>query len=214
MKASFVILMIALGSVMSSCQKYDNGTVPNDYTNQDMALTNPLITPEMQTLRYMREEEKLAHDVYSALYAKWGLQVFSNIAASEQQHTDMMLTLLQTYNQADPVGTNPAGIFSNPTLQTLYTQLVEQGNLSLLDALKVGATIEDLDISDLKNALTVTDKQDITLAYQNLMRGSRNHMRAFYGQIIGLNGSYTAQYISQVELDAIVNSGKERGRNW
>mgnify|MGYP003589105545 CR=1 FL=1 len=41
---------------------------------------------EKKGLLLMREEEKLARDLYLALYDKWGTRAFSNIAQSEQHH--------------------------------------------------------------------------------------------------------------------------------
>ncbi|MBK7258215.1 MAG: DUF2202 domain-containing protein [Ignavibacteriae bacterium] len=55
---------------------------------------------------------------------------------------------------------------------------------------------------------------DITCVYQNLERGSRNHMRAFVKNLAAGGASYTPQYISQTEFDAIIASGTERGRGW
>ena len=68
-------------------------------------------------------------------------------------------------------------------MQTLYDTLVEQGKYSLLDALMVGATIEDLDIKDLQEFSSQIDNEDILLVYSNLERGSRNHMRSFIKNI-------------------------------
>jgi hypothetical protein len=89
--------------------------------------------------------------------------------------------------------------------------LVTQGSTSTLNAFIVGATIENLDIFDLNNWNSKVDNQDIKYIYQNLTKGSRNHMRSFYGQVTGSGGTYSAQYISQTELDAIINSPKETG---
>ena len=166
---------------------------------------------ELLSLKTMREEEKLANDVYLTLYNKWGVNIFTNIASSEQTHTNPVLTLLTKYELADPVGTNAVGVFSDTILQKLYTQLVTQGSTSTLNAFIVGATIEDLDIFDLNNWNSKVDNQDIKYVYQNLTKGSRNHMRSFYGQVTGSGGTYSAQYISQTELDAIINSPKETG---
>lgn len=159
----------------------------------------------------MREEEKLAHDVYVTLYAKWNQNVFSNIAASEQTHTEAVLSLLNKYELTDPVGSNGVGVFKDTTLQKLYTQLVNQGNISQLEAFKVGATIEDLDIHDLNTQSASIDNQDVKFVYSNLTKGSRNHMRSFYSQVLSAGGTYSAQFISQAELDAIINSAKETG---
>jgi hypothetical protein len=51
--------------------------------------------------------------------------------------------------------------------------------LSLVDALQVGASIEDMDIDDLKAGITVTDNKDILMIYGNLLNGSINHLAAF-----------------------------------
>ena len=134
---------------------------------------------EEQGLIYMREEEKLAHDVYISLYQTWGLNIFQNIANSEATHTAAIKALLDRYGIPDPVGNNPAGVFTNPDLQALYTQLVADGSKSLVDALKVGIAIEELDIRDLQSHLAETDNPEVELVYGNLMRGSQNHLRAF-----------------------------------
>ena len=42
----------------------------------------------------MREEEKLARDVYVALGDRWGLRVFENIARAEQRHMDAVVAQL------------------------------------------------------------------------------------------------------------------------
>jgi hypothetical protein len=100
-------------------------------------------------LTKMREEEKLARDVYQVLYEKWGAQVFGNITQSEQRHMDAIKALLDKYNLPDPVTDPSVGAFTSPEMQELYEKLVAQGEQSLVEALKVGATIEDLDLYDL-----------------------------------------------------------------
>jgi len=199
--------------ILVSCSKNkDNRNTTNNLNSQVNNLPNePLNTDERATLSFMREEEKLARDVYVFLYNKWVLPIFNNISSSEQSHMDAIVQLLNKYNLPDPVGSNGYGIFSNPLLQNLYTQLTTQGSVSLLDALKAGATIEDLDIYDLKLSLTKIDNQDIILVYNNLMKGSRNHLRSFYSNIINAGGTYTPQYITQAEFDAIINSPMETG---
>jgi len=166
---------------------------------------------ELGSLSFMREEEKLARDVYIILYNKWGVNIFNNISASEQTHMDAVLLLLQKYSLADPVGTNAVGVFQNETLQILYNQLVAKGNTKLAEAYQVGATIEDLDIFDLKRLLVDIDNQDIRLVYDMLTRGSRNHLRSFYKNILNTGGTYIPQYITQSEFDAIINSSMETG---
>jgi len=139
----------------------------------------PLSDAEKEALLFMREEEKLARDVYAALYTKWNIPVFSNIAASETRHMASIKTLLDRYGLADPVAVDTPGVFVNVELQAAYTQLVAQGSQSLMEALKVGVTIETLDIEDLEEVLTISTHPDVTQVAGNLLRGSQNHMEAF-----------------------------------
>ena len=215
------IIKLALFSttllVAASCSKdetvdpqssYNQGQVTQQINNLPK---ETLSAAEKTSLLVMREEEKLAKDVYVTLYKKWNLNVFNNISSSEETHTSAVLSLLQKYDIPDPVGNNAVGVFENTTLQKLYNDLVAQGSVSLLEGVKVGATVEDLDIYDLNEYMKNVDNQDITYVYQNLTKGSRNHLRSFYSQILSQNGTYKAQYITQADFDAIVNSARETG---
>ena len=169
---------------------------------------------EISSLLKMREEEKLARDVYLTLGKKWDANVFQNIPQAEQRHMDAVAALLERYELDDPVTDDTVGVFPSEEFSLLYEKLVADGSRSLADALTVGATIEDLDIFDLNEALAGDiDNQDIRQVYGNLVRGSRNHMRAFSGQLEGQGQEYTAQYLSGDELAAIVDSDWERGGN-
>ncbi len=167
---------------------------------------------EKESLLLMREEEKLARDVYQALGQKYSLRVFNKIPRAEQRHMDQLGFLLERYGLEDPIAGMEPGQFSHAELQRLHDQLVAQGNESEVAALKVGATIEDLDISDLNSALASgkIDNQDITRVYENLAKGSRNHMRAFAGRLAAAGETYQAQYVTQADLDAILASDHER----
>lgn len=176
-----------------------------------MAL-EPISPEESSGLLYMREEEKLARDVYAAMYAKWNLSPFTNIARSEQMHMDAVLTLITRYSLTDPVGTEAPGVFKDAALQNLYTALMAQGTKSASDALQVGATIEEVDIVDLQKHLKENDNEDIALVYDNLMRGSRNHLRAFVKNLSALGITYAPQYLTAAEYTSIITTDVERGR--
>jgi hypothetical protein len=143
-----------------------------------------LTDTEKSWLIYMREEEKLARDVYQAFYAKYESRIFKNIATSEQQHMDAIKTLLNRYGIPDPAEGKNAGEFTNPDLQALYDELIDQGSVSLNEALKVGVEIEEQDINDLKEAITDTTHPDIKKVYSNLLRGSLNHLKAFTSNLV------------------------------
>lgn len=163
---------------------------------------------EIEGLVYMREEEKLARDVYLTLYEKWNLQIFKNIASSEQTHTDAIKTILDEYKVEDPVKNDEIGVFTNENLSNLYKDLVAKGFESVQSALYVGATIEDLDIKDIQERINQTENMDILFVYNNLQRGSRNHLRSFNKQIEKYGGTYSPSYISTQKFEAIVSSDR------
>ncbi len=165
---------------------------------------NKLSTTEKENLKYLREEEKLARDVYLHAYDKYGEEVFKNISNSEQKHMDKVLGLLEDYKIDDPASST-VGVFSNSELQNLYNILAAQVDSSLKEALIVGATIEDVDIFDIDEFLANTKQKDIIKTYENLNCGSDNHMRAFTSKLSsGYNYTYTPQYITIDEYAAIL----------
>ena len=170
----------------------------------------PISTDEHAGLIYMYEEEKLARDVYTTLASQYQTPIFNRIGASEQRHMDAVKRLLQAYQVTIPTG-NTTGVFTDVKLAALYQQLVNRGEQSYIDALQVGATIEDLDIYDLQQYISGTENRAILQVYQNLAKGSRNHIRAFTGQLLANNVEYTAQYLDQQTLDTILAAPKERG---
>jgi len=166
---------------------------------------------EIKGLLQMREEEKLARDVYLSLHQDWAHRIFQNIASSEQRHMDAVKTLLDKYNMLDPVIDDTVGVFSDTKIQNLYFELVQKGRISLVHALQVGALIEDLDIFDLKEFILVADNVDIKTVYQNLLKGSRNHMRSFVSQLSAYGEIYEGTYLTPEEIEEIVDSPMERG---
>lgn len=169
--------------------------------------TTTLTTQEKNDLIFMREEEKLARDVYLTLHEVWGTPVFATIATSEQQHMDAILSLLNTYNLPDPTVGKLVGEFVNQELQALYDALIARGKQSALEALLVGGVIEETDIEDLVAAMETSRLSNIDKVYQNLLNGSYNHLRAFASNIESLTGqSYVAQVVSQDVVDSILGA--------
>ena len=166
-----------------------------------------LTDQEKNDLIFMREEEKLARDVYLTLYDIWGTPVFANIASSEQQHMDAILSLLNTYKLPDPAAGNLVGEFLNAELQALYDALIARGKQSALEALQVGGVIEETDIEDLNAAMATSRLSNIDKVYQNLLNGSYNHLRAFASNIQSLTGQpYVAQVVSQDIVDSVLDN--------
>jgi hypothetical protein len=166
---------------------------------------------EIDALLYMREEEKLARDVYLFLASQWGLPAFSNIAKIEQAHMDSVLELFDRYDLTDNASAE-AGVFNNIDLQALYNQLIAQGSISAEEAFKVGAAIEEIDILDLQVRLTQTDQEDIQQVFNSLLMGSYNHLNAFVGNLSNRYGiTYEPQYISSDLYQQILST--ETGGN-
>lgn len=191
MKKFIMILTVGL-SFLTSCKKEDEIT--------------PLSDQEKIDLTFLREEEKLARDLYVYSFNKYGESIFDNISNSEQSHMNSVLNLLNKYELTDPITNDAYGVFSNNELQMLYDELTAKSDSSLNKALEVGANIEDLDIYDIETFKSHTTNIDLINVYDNLSCGSRNHMRSFVGQL----GAYTPIYINQSEYDAIINSSNEQ----
>lgn len=168
---------------------------------------------EIEALTFMREEEKMARDVYTAMAGLYDLPIFANIANAEQRHMNLVGCLLDKYDLADPIGDDVPGEFSNADIQTLYNNLLALGQTDLLSALTAGATIEDRDIADLLERTGNTDvnNEDILAVFTELTKASRNHMRAFVKKLAGLDVTYVPQYITQEYFDSFINLPWEKG---
>ncbi len=195
----------------SSTTLVDNNDQIIDQSNTQSLLTDvpleELSDDELEDILFMREEEKLARDVYLIMYDKWGIITFQNISRSEQAHMDAVLELIHRYGLSDPAATTDIGEFVNEDLQQLYNDLIEMGSVSDIEALKVGALIEEVDIEDLRRILdTDVDNRDIALVYGNLLRGSGHHLKAYTWNLKRRGVNYTPQVLSQEAFDEIINS--------
>jgi len=204
----------------------------SDDDKSDDDLSNGLDKAEQHHLTFMREEEKLARDVYASLASMWpDSSVFVNVGeGSEQTHADVMRDKLEEYGLEDP---NPEtnnlpsslGVFTGEDYGAYFTDkyqlLINQGSQSELDALYVGALIEELDMHDIVNCpevivdtdngindcgLHYTDEQPLINAYNSLLDGSKSHLKAYVGRIESIigAGNYEAQILSQDEINDIL----------
>ncbi len=215
-KKSFMLFILASVLFISTLNaKYPVKHFGYGFTTyKEIILNTPkqkLSPDEINGLLQMREEEKLARDVYLYLYKKWGLPIFKNISQSEQTHMDAIKIILDRYSLKDPIKNDRAGKFTSEKLSGLYKILIKNGSNSLIDALIVGATIEDLDIKDLSDLLETTDNKDIIFVYKNLRKGSRNHIRSFVRQLDYQHTKYKPKYISKNKFRKIISSKHEVG---
>ncbi|MDQ7003564.1 MAG: DUF2202 domain-containing protein [Ghiorsea sp.] len=210
-----IILYLALGVtiMLTACGNTGGSTAA------DAGLSTPLTANEIAGLKYMREEEELARDLYMNIYTARGstLTIFQNISLnSEVGHAQKMLDLLNTYGEADP-STGNTTTYTNTGLQALYDQLIGTatgGATTDLNALMVGALVEEVDIEDInaKKAQVQPAHALIIQTYDNLLCGSRNHLRSFVAQIESTTGTtYTPQIPAlAAEVAAILAGAQEK----
>lgn len=224
-----LVIVISLSPavlLLGSCNANEDAVAPETSATEKSTLDDESLTfccnfdslpietlsqAETDALLLMREEELLARDVYIVFYAVYNVPVFNNISKSEQQHADAVARLFSRYNLTDPAANHQPGIFVNQDLQALYTSLVAQGGISRIEAFKVGATIEDLDIKDLMDLVQEVDNQDILMVFANLTKGSRNHLRSFSKLLLNSGFTYVPQFISPELYQWIITTPHERG---
>jgi hypothetical protein len=178
--AAAALLTAAGCSSTASEAEYNSGANAENIDGLQKSVPAALTPEETAGLIHMREEEKLARDVYTALNEKWNLRVFKNIIQSEQTHMSAVLNLLNRYSIPDPAENNPYGKFTDKALQDLYDKLVIQGSESIAAAMQTGVDIETLDIKDLQEQIDkYVQRPDILRVYGNLKAASENHLNAF-----------------------------------
>lgn len=176
-----LVSVFIIAVFLSSCADQITDT---NYTN-DEALKDVLLTPgeltqeEIDGLIYMRQEEKVAHDVYTTLALSWNLSILTNIASSEQSHMDAVKKMINKYQLTDPVTDETVGVFSDPDFQIMYDDFVLQGQQSPSETMIVGQAIENKDIEDLNTYILVTDNNDILKMYGRLLAASERHLGSF-----------------------------------
>ena len=179
----FIVMLISFVMVVPLSAKGPGG----GKNGQSLAT---LTDAEIHHITYMREEEKLARDVYLTLSEGYpDAAIFINISESEQRHMDALKRLIEKYGLQDPVEDDAVGEFTNQVFTDLYIKLVGDGDVSYCDALQVGIDIELLDIEDIDKALNDEDvmAQDVRRVLTNLLLGSENHLNAFTSQYDGNN---------------------------
>ena len=174
------------------------------YPGDSCTYSGILNDEEKEGLMDMREEEKLARDVYIYFYEMYDHLIFNNISKAEEAHTSAVSRLINGYGLEDPASTE-VGKFNNPIYQYLYDSLTVAGSISLTEALKTGAFIEEFDINDLNQLLVDTQNEDVYRVYSNLLQGYKNHLRAFTSVLIRIDETYEPVIISEQEYNEILN---------
>jgi hypothetical protein len=199
-RRSFLASLAAIG--LAACTPEDTVSSHGNGEGLSQYPVESLNEAEEAGILQLREEEKLARDVYTLLEEKWGLSPFSQIKPSEQKHMDAVAKLINRYDLLDPAQES-IGIFENQKISSLFETLMTKGEQSEVDALQVGMTVEDVDIYDIDEILSKNDNQDIQVVFTNLRNGSIKHLQRFYTDLKTLGGTYEPQYISQELFDQL-----------
>ena len=135
-------------------------------------------------LTEMREEERVARDLYEQLADTSGSLVFTRIAASEQRHLDAVENLMEMQGMDPDAAGRTVGEYAVPSLQTAYDTWLDQGTESAEEAFTVGVDLETQDIADLKtlDPASGTPAERVVAA---LLQGSRHHLAAFTAAVNG-----------------------------
>ena len=141
-----------------------------------------LTAAQKTTLASMAEEEKMAHDLYVALAAKYpDVYQFARIARAETQHLTAVRAMLDRYDVADPTAGKAAGQFASSSFQSRYDSLLAGATTSSA-ALAAGVAVEKADIADLATAQSgLTTAPDVLALYTHLSTASQHHLTAFGG---------------------------------
>ncbi|MCF7688907.1 MAG: DUF2202 domain-containing protein [Cephaloticoccus sp.] len=162
-----------------------------------------LSAPEAKALSFQIDEERMAGEIYRTLGKQWSLRPFINIPRAEDRHQALLVSLA-TRAGLPPVGETTPGKFQTPEVQARYDALVKRGEVSLLEALQVGALIEEQDIADLRAMVHSTGSADLKSAATVLEAGSRNHLRAFVRNLCARGVEYEPRILSAEEYVEIV----------
>jgi hypothetical protein len=161
-----------------------------------------LTTDERNDLQWMRAEENLARDVYLALFLKWRKWPFAAIAAAEATHGEAVRQLLVRYDIADPAPGPEGTSATDPTFGAMYRELVTAGSRSFVDALRIAANIEELDIHDLRDRRST--RADIATVFHGLEAGSKENLRAFVQEIERQGFAWVPSYLKTAEFAQIM----------
>ena len=183
------------------------------YCNPDGDGTSTLTSAEIEGLKRLHEEEKVARDFYNFAAGQWDLETFRNIASAESRHFTQVGAMLSSHGVDDAVViNNPAGVFVNPEMQALYDQLKSAAIVSISSALNAAGYLEEQDIADLRQAITDTNAAEIDRLYGNLLAASENHLRAAARQLAYLDATYQAQVLSASDVAEILGSKSAPGK--
>ena len=238
MKANSIKTLLAICAIslsLASCTKETNPNTPEPLVSatpsdiievkSDGATTFALagVTPafdstadltadEIEFIYAVREDEKVARDLYFSFFGTFGLKPFENIGKAEDNHIKATEKLFDYY-EIDYPALSENGKFENAIRQKLYDSLLLKGTPEL-EAFKVMALLEETNIAEYGEVLKTIVNPNIKIVIENLAKASVNHFKAAIRQITALGGTYAPSLMTQEQYRAVIAVGFEQGKRY
>lgn len=204
MKIRFIVTLLCCSVSFAQAQQQPTHSVCDTTTIVLKFPYGKLNQAEQDSIIQMVHWEKLFEQVYNQFHQQWQHEVFKNIPQNEEKHRKALEALLTKYKL----------MLANldASLTKLQDNWISQGSTSWVAALTVSATMEDKYLFELQNALSnkAIDNFDIQFVYQNLAKGSRNHLRTLVSLLKEQQVEYQAHYLTSTKFQEIIRSPQER----
>lgn len=174
--------------------------------------TADLTADEIEFIFAVREDEKVARDLYFSFFQKFGLKPFENIGKAEDNHIKATEKLFDYY-EIDYPALSANGKFEDAIRQKLYDSLLLKGTPEL-EAFKVMAFLEESNIVEYGEVLKTIVNPNIKIVIENLAKASANHFKAAIRQITALGGTYAPALMTQEQYRAVIAIGFEQGKRY
>lgn len=175
-----------------------------------MDVTDPLGADEIEFIYALREDEKISRDltlVLAELYPE--VQFFSRVAKAGATHIATVERLLDYYEIEYPKLSAP-GMFGDESRQNHYDQLLAMGETEE-GGYRAIAQLEEENIVAYDEVIDDIDNPNIEIVVANLLKSSKNHLRAAVRQITRVGGEYIPQLLDDATYNNIVGSTPEKG---
>jgi hypothetical protein len=162
---------------------------------------------ETKALINVHDNQKLSLFVYDSLFAIWGINPFGNIRYAEDQHVHFLDDVAENYAlvlDENGISNNNPG-FITQQAETIYQESISKGSLSVVDALKRGALLEEMSLLVLHEAKAVTIKSDLLHTFDILAMGSKNHLQAFNKRLKMYGVNYEPGILEPKDFKNIIN---------
>jgi len=174
--------------------------------------TADLTADEIEFIFAVREDEKVARDMYFSFFGKFGLKPFENIGKAEDNHIKATEKLFDYY-EIDYPALSENGKFEDAFRQKLYDSLLLKGTPEL-EAFKVMALLEETNIVEYDEVLKTIVNPNIKIVIENLSKASANHFKVAIRQITALGGTYAPALMTQEQYRAVIAIGFEQGKRY